>query len=355
MSPTSRRAWPASTKPVGGAGRQNVRMPRWIRAEPAPATVPPPLDGEWAPTDTRLDAVRRLPLPAGHGPEDVVVDLDGRLVTGADDGRVWRWRRDDTDAPPELVADTGSRPLGIEVDPRDGSLIVCDAYRGLLRITDDGAVTVLTDRAAGRPLVLCDNAAVARDGTVYFSDSSDRYPLSDWKRDMMEHRPNGRLLAYDPASGRTDVVADRLYFPNGVALTPDGSALMFAETTTHRLMRVPLGGAPVEVADLPAYPDNLTAVGDGTYWIALPSPRLAAFERLLPRPRLRQFVAAAPAVLHPRPKRYGLVALIDGAGRVLRTLHGPAGSYSMITGVRQHGTTLWLGSLTESAVAAVDL
>jgi sugar lactone lactonase YvrE len=331
-------------------------MPRWIRAEPAPATVPPPLAGEWAPTDTRLDWARRVPLPAGHGPEDVAVDLAGRLVTGTEDGRIWRWRADDTDAPAEQVADTRGRPLGIEVDPRDGSLVVCDAYRGLLRVTDDGTVTVLADRAADRPLTMCDNATVARDGTVYFTDSSDRYRLPEYKRDLMEYRPNGRLLAYEPASGRTSVVAERLYFPNGVALTPDESALMFAETSAHRLMRVPLGGgAPVAVADLPAYPDNLAAAGDGTYWVALPSPRLASFERLLPWPRVRQLVAAAPAALHPRPKRYGLVAQIDGEGRVLRTLHGPAGGYSMITGVRQHGTTLWLGSLTENAVATVQL
>jgi sugar lactone lactonase YvrE len=131
---------------------------------------------------------------------------------------------------------------------------------------------------------------------------------------------------------------------------------MLAETSVHRLVRVPLGGGtPVVVADLPAYPDNLTAAGDGTYWVALPSPRLAAFEKLLPRPRIRQLLAAAPAALHPRPRRYGLVARIDGDGRVLRTLHGPAGGYSMITGVRQHGTTLWLGSLTENSVATVEL
>ena len=151
------------------------------------------------------------------------------------------------------------------------------------------------------------------------------------------------------------MVAERLYFPNGVALTPDGSTLMFVETTTHRLMRLPLGGSPVEVADLPAYPDNLSAVGDGTYWIALPSPRVAIFEKLLPHPRVRQLVAAAPERLQPQPRQYGLVALVDGAGTVLRTLHGPAGTYAMITGVRQHGDTLWLGSLTETAVARVSL
>jgi sugar lactone lactonase YvrE len=323
-----------------------------IRAMKAPATTPPGLTGPWAPTDTRLDRVERYPLPGGTGPEDVVVDAEGRLVTGADDGRIWRWG---PDREPQLVADTGGRPLGIEIDPRDGSLVVCDAYRGLLRVTGDGTVTVLTDRAAGRRLVLCDNAAVARDGTVFVTDSSDRYPVTHWKRDMLEHRPNGRLLAYHPATGRTEVVADGLYFPNGVALTPDESALIFAETTTHRLMRMPLGGTPVELLDLPAYPDNLSPVGDGTYWVALPSPRVAVVERLLPHPRIRQLVAAAPDRLQPQPRRYGLVALVDGAGTVLRTLHGPAGRYALITGVRQHGDTLWLGSLTEAAVARVDL
>jgi sugar lactone lactonase YvrE len=339
--------------------------PRWIRAAKAPASIPPPLEGEWAPVDTRLDGLRRYPLPGGHGPEDVVVDLEGWLITGADDGRLWRWPADadDTggdaasgDPAPELVANTGGRPLGIEIDPRDGSLIVCDAERGLLRVTGDGAVTLLADHAAGKPIRFCDNAAVACDGTVYFTDSSDRYGIANWRLDMLEHRPNGRLLRYDPGSGHTDVVADGLYFPNGVTLTPDESALLFVETSAHRLMRVSLdGGSPTQLVDLPAYPDNMAAVGDGTYWIALPSPRVAALERLLPYPRVRQLVAKVPDRLQPQPKRYGLAALVDGDGRVLRTLHGPAGEYMMITGVRQHGSTLWLGSLTENAVARVSL
>ncbi|MFI5490187.1 SMP-30/gluconolactonase/LRE family protein [Micromonospora echinaurantiaca] len=332
------------------------RAPWLIRPVREPATVPPPLDGPWAPTDTRLDAAELLPLPAGAtGPEDVLVDPAGRLVSGAEDGRLWWWP---VDAPPgtgpRLLAETGGRPLGIELDPRDGSLVVCDAYRGLLRVTPDGAVRELTGVGA-RPH-LADNAAVARDGTVYFTDSSYRFPVSHWKRDLLEHRPNGRVLAYHPGTGRTEVVRDGLYFPNGIALTPDESALMLVETATHRLVRLTLPDAEVTVlADLPAYPDNLTGVGDGTYWIALPSPRLAAMERLLPHPRLRQLVALLPAAVQPKPLRYGLVALVDGAGRVLRTLHGPRGGYHMITGVRQHGDQLWLGSLTATGVARVPL
>jgi sugar lactone lactonase YvrE len=331
-----------------------ARARRLIRPVSAPATRPPPLDGAWAPRDTRLDGLDLFPLPTGAGPEDVAVDAEGRLVAGANDGRIWRWPADPAPGtPPETIAETGGRPLGIELDPRDGSLVVCDAQRGLLRLTGDGRLHELCREAAGVPVGVCNNAAVAPDGTVYFSDSSVRYPLGAWKKDLLEYRPNGRLLAWSPTSRRADVVADGLYFPNGVALTPDRSVVLVCETTRHRLLRVPLGGAPVVLADLPAYPDNMSAVGDGTYWIALPSPRVAVAERLLPHPRIRQVVALLPDRVQPQPKRYGLVALVDGDGTVLRTLHGPAGRYAMITGVRQHGDALWLGSLTEGAVARV--
>jgi sugar lactone lactonase YvrE len=314
--------------------------------------VPPPLDGPWAPTDLSLDEVELFTLPSGEGPEDVCVDLEGRVVAGGNDGAIWRWAGDFQT--PELVANTGGRPLGIEVDPRDGTLIVCDAHRGLLRIGLDGAIEGLANEAAGQPIVFCNNAAVAGDGTIYFTDSSSRYTIEVWKRDLLEHRPNGRLLAFK--DGEVSVLATGLCFPNGVALTPDESALLLVEDSTHRLLRFALpGGERTELADLPAYPDNMAAVGDGTYWIAMPSPRLPIMERLLPHPTLRRIAALLPERLQPQPKRYGLVALVDGDGNVLRTLHGPAGKYTMITGVRQHGDHLWMGSLHEKAVARVRL
>lgn len=334
------------------------RVPRLIRPVKVPATAPPPLDGAWAPIDTRLDAADIFPLPSGTGPEDVVIDTEGYAVSGAEDGRVWRWPADAVaGSAPELLADTGGRPLGVEVDPRDGSLIVCDAHRGLLRVHRNGTVTDLASEAAGTPILFCNNAAIARDGTVFFTDSSSRFPITHWRLDVLEHRPNGRLLAYDPGTGRTSVVTDGLYFPNGVALTPDESAVLLVETVTHRLMRIPVpdGGTPTILADLPAYPDNISSVGDGTYWIALASPRLASVERLLPHPAIRQLAGLLPVALQPKPRRYGLVALVDGDGRALRTLHGPAGSYHMITGVRQHGDQLWLGSLFEPALARVAI
>ncbi|MEJ3750795.1 SMP-30/gluconolactonase/LRE family protein [Actinomycetes bacterium KLBMP 9797] len=331
--------------------------PWLIRPVKLPATTPPALAGPWAPHDTGLDSVDVLDVPGSHGPEDVGVDPQGRILTGTEDGQIWRYPPDARPgAVPEPLAHTGGRPLGIEVDPRDGSLIVCDAYRGLLRLTEDGTITDLTRSAGGSPILLCNNAAVARDGVVYFTDSSNRFPVSHWRRDLLEHRPNGRVLAYDPASGRTDVVATGFHFPNGIALTPSESALLLCETVAHRLIRLSLPDATItDLGDLPAYPDNMAPVGDGTYWIALASPRVAIAERLLPHPAIRRLAAILPTRLQPQPLPYSIAALVDGDGRVLRTIHGPAGNYVMVTGVRQHGSSLWLGSLTEGAIARLTL
>src|SRR5947208_10474459 len=118
-----------------------------------------------------------MPVPAltpigGTGPEDVAVDAAGNLYTGVVDGRILRLSPDGDVRP---VADTGGRPLGVEVGP-DGDLVVCDAYRGLLRVDPvRGTVTVLVDTVDGERMLLCDNAAVASDGSVYFSDSSRRF------------------------------------------------------------------------------------------------------------------------------------------------------------------------------------
>jgi len=101
---------------------------------------------------------------------------------------------------------------------------------------------VLADSYRGRRLRFPNNAAVAADGTVYFSDSSTRFRIEHYKHDLLEHRPNGRIFAYRPGADELTLIADGLYFPNGVALTPDDSALLVVETGTYTLSRIELTG-----------------------------------------------------------------------------------------------------------------
>ena len=291
-------------------------------------------------------------------------DAAGRLYAGVEDGRIWRWPATYPDSgQAELFADTHGRPLGLEVDPRDGALIICDAYRGLLRADQAGHVTVLADTHDGRRLKFTNNAAVAADGTVFFSDSSTRFRIEHYKQDLLEHRPNGRVFRYDPAGGELDLVADGLYFPNGMALAPDESFLLVAQTSGYDILRLPLTGPDPQTvgrpqpfaANLPGLPDNMSAAGDGSYWVAFPSPRLPFVDRMMPHPAPRRIAARLPERLQPAAQRYGLVARIGADGAILQTLHGPAGSYREIVGVRQHDDWLYLGSLAETAVARVRL
>ena len=324
-----------------------------VRWDPPEA---PPLKGVYAP-NTALDVVERLTIPDGHGPEDVVVDADGRIYTGVEDGRILRF--DGPGAAPVVISATYGRPLGLELDAR-GNLIVCDADRGLLRIdTVDGTVEKLVTEFLGRPLKLTNNATIADDGTIYFSESTSRFPLSEYKRDLFEHRPLGRVLAYHPDDDQLELIADGFYFANGVALAGDESWLAVCETGAYRITKVWLTGPDAGtkeplIENLPGFPDNLSHNGDGVFWCPMASPRQPPLDLLMKGPPvLRKIVDRLPDSMQPDAERYAIVLGIDEDGAVAHNLQGPSGAYGVITGVREHDGWLYLGSLVEDAVARV--
>ena len=319
---------------------------------------PPSSPGLFGPyaenSDLRL--TDRWPTP-GAGPEDVVVAADGAVYAGLEDGRILRFPPGG--GTPATVAATGGRPLGLELDA-GGRLVVCDANRGLLRIDDDGAVTTLVDSYEGRPLRFTNNADIAADGTIYFTDTSVRFGIAEYRSDLLEHRPNGRLFSHRPDTGETRLLADGLFFANGVALAADGSFVLVAETGRYRITRLWLGGTRAGESDtfvenLPGFPDNMSRSERGVFWVALPNRRDRKVDFLLPRPRLRKLVARLPQRLQPRPRRFGFVLGFDATGRVVHNLQDPTGAYAMITGVREHDGWLYAGSLHEHAVARMRL
>lgn len=309
----------------------------------------------------------------GFGTEDVVVATagpdEGAVFTGTEDGTIHRIMPDGAVVP---VARTGGRPLGLEWLP-DGRLLVCDARRGLLAVDlrggraatgGDGVdgVEVLVGEVAGRAMRFCNNAAVAADGTVYFSDSSLVHPIDAWKAEMLEVTRTGRLLRRAP-SGEVSVLVDGLAFANGVALAADGSFVVVAETAVRTLVRYwltgPLAGTRDYLAeDLPGYPDNISRGSDGLVWVALASPRDPLVERLQTGPLwLRRQATRIPEALQPKPKRTIRVQAYDATGRVVHdlavddALHRK--DFHMVTGVREHEGRIWLGSLHEPVVAVL--
>ncbi|MDQ1031812.1 sugar lactone lactonase YvrE [Streptomyces umbrinus] len=315
-----------------------------------------------------LPPLRPIPL-GGTGPEDVVVDREGRVITGVADGRILRVR---PRGPARVVqiARTGGRPLGLEV-LRDGRLLVCDAERGLLRVTPEadsgsgtgsaGRVEVLVDRVAGEPLRFCSNAAAAADGTVYFTASSRRFGVQEWLGDLMERTATGRLLRLPPGGGEPEVLLDGLDFANGVVLAEDESWVAVAETGAYRLTRLWLSGPRAGqrdtlVENLPGFPDNLSRGADGTVWVALASPRQRPLDWLRRTPagvRRAAWRAARPLPIRPLP--VARVLGIGPGGRIRHDLRRRRAGYRMVTSVYEHDGMLIMGSLLEKGIVVCDL
>lgn len=295
-----------------------------------------------------------VPIP-GPGAEDVLVAPDGRVWTGTADGAIHV--HDPATGETETVAATGGRPLGLENLP-DGRILVCDAHRGLLALDPATATleTLLTE-VDGDRLLFTNNAAVAADGTIWFSESSRVWPIEEWKNDLIEHTCTGRLLRFTP-DGHVETVLDRLCLANGVALTHEADAVLVAETGTRTIRRVALGldGSPrattTWLEDLPGHPDNIALGSDGLVWVALASPPDRVLPVLQKSPyAVRGLARRLPERLKPQPKRTARVMAFDSAGQVVHDLEFDATRWHLATGVREHDGRVWLGSLVEPAIA----
>ncbi len=305
-----------------------------VPINPAAWTPPvaPELTGVYA-QNSELAKIERLKID-GFAPEDVAIDKQDRIYCGADDGRIFRFQSDGTR--PEVFANTKGRPLGLIFD-HDGNLIVADAVIGLLSFAPDGTSTVLSNGAEGVPFRCTNDLDVAADGTIYFTDASYKFPLTQLKADLLEHQPNGRFLAYDPRTKQTRVLLRDLYFANGVAVSPDQSFVLVNETGSYGVRRYWLSGPKI-------------------FWLSLVNRREAALDALQPHPFLKKIVWRLPNFLQPNIKRYAFVLGLDSNGRVVRNLQDPSPNcFAQIANVVEHKGTLYFGSIGESAIGRMPL
>ena len=326
-----------------------------VPIDPVAWTAPPSpgYSGPFA-LNERLAKLERLPIGPNHGPEAIALDDAGRIYASTREGRIVRLRPDGSGA--ETWAETGGAPLGLHFDA-GGNLIVADAMRGLLRVAPDGRVSVLAAEADGVPIAYADDLDIARDGHIYFSDASTKFGARQWGGsysasllEITEHRGHGRLLVWDPATGKATTLARDVHFANGVALAADDSYVLVSETASYRVLRYWLSGPrrgsmePV-IENLPGFPDNVTRGLGGRFWVALISPRSAPVDALAGRPFLRKVLMRLPGTLLPQPRDYGHVVAFDGTGKVVASLQDPSGAYRKISSALETASDLYIGSL----------
>lgn len=326
---------------------------------PAAWTPPasPSLTGQYA-QNTRLAGVQKFSLGDGHKPEDVALDAEGRIYAGFEDGRIIVLQPDGTQ--PRVFADTHGRPLGLIFD-REGNLIVADAIKGLLSVNKAGEVKLLADEADGAKFGCLNDLDIGADGTIYFTEASNKFPMSQFANDILEHQPNGRLLALDPQSRRPRTLLRDLYFANGVAVSPDQTFVLVVETGMYRVRRVwlkepKMGQNDIFIDNLPGFPDGISSNGRDRFWLALVTPRNGVLDRTLPHPFVRKILARLPKFLQPAPARYSFVLGLDPQGRVVENLqNGSPDCFAQIANAVEHNGALYFGSIGEDTVARFPL
>ena len=338
--------WPISIQPV-----------RWI------APSQPGYSGAHA-ANSRLAGLQMIDLGAESGPEHIAIGRDGKLYTTVESGRILRMNPDGTEQ--SVFASTGGRVLGFDFDAA-GNLIAADAVKGLLSISSDGKVSVLTDsvniNGQRDPIRYADAVVVATTGKMYLSDASTRFAPKDWGGtfeasvlDILEQSSTGRILEFDPATQVTRVVAHGLSFANGVALSLDGQHVFVNETGKYRVWKIAVASEDLDVRqtsnqatvlfdNLPGYPDNLMRGRDGKIWLGFAKPRNPTIDNLATQPFMREVTLRLPRALWPIPKSYGHVMAFTEDGKVVADLQDPSGTYPESTGVTETADRLYIQSL----------
>jgi sugar lactone lactonase YvrE len=331
--------------------------------------IPPQSSGYTGPysVNTKLSDLKFISLKGEEGPEHIAIGPDGRLYTTVLSHNIIRMNPDGTNQ--EVFIKTGGRVLGFDFDAQ-GNLIAADVDNGLISISPDKKITVLTNKVNGDPIRYADAVIVAKSGIIYFSDASTRFAPKDWGGtfeasvlDILEQRSTGRLLQYDPATKETKVVARGFSFANGVVLSLDEHWLYLNETGKFRIWKISVNAKDLDISrpdtsaqilidNLPGYPDNLMRGLDGKIWVGLVKPRTPALDKMnfTTTPFMRKLTVRLPRFMWPVPKPYGHVAAFTEDGKIVADLQDPSGAYPETTSVTETVDKLYIQSLHAKSI-----
>lgn len=187
------------------------------------------------------------------------------------DGRLWfsDWGANQVivlgaDGSHEVVVTVPSFPMCIDFLP-DGRLLVVDsAHRQLLRRESDGSLARHADLSAVSDMPWND-IVVDDQGNAYVNCIGFDFPDGEFAP--------GLVVLVTP-EGQVRQVADDVAFPNGMAITPDGTALIVAESYANQLTAYDIGtdgglGNRRVWAQTPGdHPDGICMDAEGAVWYA---------------------------------------------------------------------------------------
>ncbi|KAI3960730.1 hypothetical protein MKW92_045949 [Papaver armeniacum] len=315
------------------------------------------------PWNNNLQRVIKLGQGCLKQPEDITVDKDGIIYTATRDGWIKKIHKNGTCQDWKFVG--GDTLLGVTMSATNaGDVLVCDADKGLLKVNEEG-VTVLASEIDGCKINFADEVIEATDGTIYFSDISTKVGLHNWYLGVLEAKPHGRILKYNPSTKKTTILIDSLCFPNGVALSRDQHFLVFCETWRFRCLKYWLEGEnkgklEVFIDNLPGGPDNINLAPDGSFWIAVLPLAPKGFEFIHKWPMFKYVVAQFPKLvelLRAANYKRSMVVNVAADGKNIIRKFDDEGAKVMpfLTSPLEFEGHLYLGSLGTNFVGKLKL
>jgi len=188
----------------------------WIEPEP------PVLTGNLAP-DSRLDSAEILPVHyPGIGSGLTGISGEQALTTSLHGVR----RLDLTSGGSETIYATDGWRITTIANLSEHRLAVACVSGVYSLDLDTLQISALSSGYNARPLGFVNDLAVEPDGTIYFTDSSTRWGHESEGHnrffDFLENQPTGVLYRINSNNQITELVADRLYYPNGLVVVENG-------------------------------------------------------------------------------------------------------------------------------------
>ncbi|MGC8487219.1 MAG: SMP-30/gluconolactonase/LRE family protein [Clostridia bacterium] len=177
------------------------------------------------------------PLAGGfrftEGPVWVEED-DALYFTDIPADTIYRWAADSYEV--SIFRRSSRKANGMTRDP-GGFLLVCEhGGRRVARLARDGGYEVLAERFAGRRFNSPNDIVVDRLGRIWFTDPTYGIDGLEVGYPAEQEQPLCGVYRVDPG-GTTELVADDLVTPNGLAFSPDQRMLYVADTVKSSLRR----------------------------------------------------------------------------------------------------------------------
>ena len=203
----------------------------------------------------------------------------------------------------ETLAKLETSPSGLGFDPEGRLLVVSMQDQRVLRsksALQPGEPVVLEPFAdlSGFTSARCNDMVVDAQGRAY---------VGNFGFELFGGEPvRSTCLVLVTPDGHGRVVAEELFFPNGMVITPDGKTLIVAETFASRLSAFEIasdGGLSNRrvFAQLKVFPDGICLDAEGCVWVANPTPP-GGFLRVADGGTVLEELAAQAEVDAPAPE-----------------------------------------------------